>query len=322
MEEALISVIIPVYKVEEYLDVCIQSVVKQTYSNLEIILVDDGSPDKCPQMCDEWAKKDTRIRVIHKENGGASSARNMGLSVARGEYIGFVDSDDYISEDMYEILLTAIQSSEKGIADCGVNRVCQNGNIIQHKNRLFKELDVKQSLEAVFTMEIDTAVWCKLYKRFVFEEQRFPEGETNEEFPLIIPGIIKAKGIVQVAECKYFYRERPGSVTSARIPNTKILYKNLCLIQNQLEEYGIVSKNYGFFAAQYAYFHCLSLEKNFNLLTADIRKDYKKYRAIMWKNLIQYLRSPHSILKDKVLYLLILTKLLRPLYKLFYRTHL
>ena len=102
MKSALISVIVPIYKVEKYLDECIESIVNKTYRNLEIILVDDGSPDKCPEMCDQWAKKDERIRVIHKENGGLSSARNAGLDVATGDYVGFVDSDDFIERDMYE----------------------------------------------------------------------------------------------------------------------------------------------------------------------------------------------------------------------------
>ena len=99
MKEKLISVIIPIYKVEQYLDECVESIIKQTYKNLEIILVDDGSPDGCPQMCDEWARKDERIRVVHKKNGGLSSARNAGLDVATGEYVSFVDSDDFIATD-------------------------------------------------------------------------------------------------------------------------------------------------------------------------------------------------------------------------------
>ena len=105
---ALISVIIPVYKVEEYLENCIQSVIKQTVSDLEIILVDDGSPDQCPEICDLWADKDSRIKVIHKENGGLSDARNAGLDIAQGEYLSFVDSDDWIAPDMYELSLIHI----------------------------------------------------------------------------------------------------------------------------------------------------------------------------------------------------------------------
>ena len=99
---SLVSVIVPIYKVEDYLDECVKSIVDQTYKNIEIILVDDGSPDHCPQKCDEWAKNDLRIRVVHKQNGGLSSARNAGLDVAKGEYIAFVDSDDFITPDYVE----------------------------------------------------------------------------------------------------------------------------------------------------------------------------------------------------------------------------
>ena len=103
-KHSLISVIVPIYKVQDYLKECIESIINQTYSDIEVILVDDGSPDRCPQMCDEWAKRDSRIRVVHKKNGGLSSARNAGLDVAKGEYISFVDSDDFVEETMLEEL--------------------------------------------------------------------------------------------------------------------------------------------------------------------------------------------------------------------------
>ncbi len=118
-KQPLISVIVPIYKVEQYLNRCVQSIVDQTYKNLEIILVDDGSPDNSPAMCDAWAEKDDRIRVIHKENGGVSSARNAGLDAANGAYIGFVDGDDYIEPDMYAQLLQAIQKDSSDMAVCG-----------------------------------------------------------------------------------------------------------------------------------------------------------------------------------------------------------
>lgn len=123
-----LSVIVPIYKVEEYLDECIKSIVNQTYKNLEIILVDDGSPDHCPQMCDKWAEKDSRIKVIHKENGGASSARNAGLDAAAGDFIAFVDSDDYLDSDMYEIMLTQISEHNADMAQCGIVRENPDGS--------------------------------------------------------------------------------------------------------------------------------------------------------------------------------------------------
>ena len=128
MKEVKISVIIPVYKVENYLDTCLENVIKQTYKNLEIILVDDGSPDNSPKKCDEWAKKDNRIKVVHKLNGGVSSARNAGLDVATGEYVGFVDADDIIDLTMYEKLITSAVQTGADITLCGFKYVFENGS--------------------------------------------------------------------------------------------------------------------------------------------------------------------------------------------------
>ena len=129
MEEELISIIVPVYKVEKYLDKCINSIVSQTYKNLEVILVDDGSPDSCGKMCDEWTKKDTRIKVIHKENGGLSDARNFGLDCAKGKYIQFVDSDDYIEKDMIEFLYKNLKENNADISICS-NYMVDEENVI------------------------------------------------------------------------------------------------------------------------------------------------------------------------------------------------
>ena len=121
----LISIIVPVYNVEEYLDRCVESIVNQIYTNIEIILVDDGSPDNCPKMCDEWAEKDNRIKVIHKENGGVSSARNIGIDNADGDYISFVDSDDYVENNFISSLLSGCQNNEAQLSVCGC---CINDN--------------------------------------------------------------------------------------------------------------------------------------------------------------------------------------------------
>lgn len=124
-----LSVIVPIYNVEQYLDECIKSIVNQTYKNLEIILVDDGSPDNCPELCDIWAEKDSHIKVIHKENGGVSSARNVGLDAATGDFIAFVDSDDYLDSDMYEIMLTQMREHNADMAQCGIVRENADGSV-------------------------------------------------------------------------------------------------------------------------------------------------------------------------------------------------
>ena len=126
--EELISVIVPIYKVEHYLPKCIDSIIHQTYQNLEIILVDDGSPDNCPEICDEYAKRDKRIKVVHQENGGLSAARNSGVEMANGEFLCFVDSDDYIHPKMYEILYKNLKKFKADISICDYNVVFENQN--------------------------------------------------------------------------------------------------------------------------------------------------------------------------------------------------
>ena len=145
MTKALVSVIVPIFMVEEYLDECIQSIVGQTYSNLEIILVNDGSLDGCPQKCDEWARKDHRIRVIHKPNGGLSSARNAGLDIAKGEYIAFVDSDDYITPDYVEVMYNRLCDDDSvGIVSGMIYRL-KDGKITDYDKAANCKLQIKNS---------------------------------------------------------------------------------------------------------------------------------------------------------------------------------
>lgn len=129
----LISVIVPVYKVEKYLKRCVDSILAQTYPCLEVILVDDGSPDGCPAICDEYAREDRRVRVIHKENGGLSDARNAGIDAAKGKFLGFVDSDDYVHPRFYELLLQALKEEGADIAGCDVKKVCKTEKIREER---------------------------------------------------------------------------------------------------------------------------------------------------------------------------------------------
>ena len=170
MQELLISVIVPVYKVEKYLNRCVNSIINQIYKNLEIILIDDGSPDKCPYICDEWSKRDSRIKVLHKQNGGLSDARNAGLKIATGEFIGFVDSDDWIAPEMYERLLTAIIKDQSDIAECNVKMVWKNNlqskMLLQQNNCVLKRDEAQ--LELLNESKLKQPVWNKLYKGNTF----------------------------------------------------------------------------------------------------------------------------------------------------------
>ena len=172
-----ISVIVPVYKVENFLDRCVESIVGQTYENLEIILVDDGSPDNCPALCDAAAAKDARIRVIHQKNGGLSAARNAGLDAARGAWIGFVDSDDYIAPEMYEVLYQAVQSTGADLALCDYAEVDETGApCLPPYTGLAQRIFTGRELLKRATNTMAQPAWNKLYRRAIFAQLRYPEG--------------------------------------------------------------------------------------------------------------------------------------------------
>ena len=210
----LISVIVPVYKVEEYLDKCIESIVNQTYKNLEIVLVDDGSPDNCPKMCDEWAEKDNRIKVIHKKNGGLSDARNAGLEIATGEYIGFVDSDDCIAAEMYEKLLNAIIEDESDIAACDIEMIFDDNSkniVMTPKSRLV--LNRSEAEESIITEKLlKHPVWYKLYKKTVINNIMFEVGKLHEDVFWSYQVIGDANKVSIIDYVGYFYYQRSNSI--------------------------------------------------------------------------------------------------------------
>lgn len=317
----LISVIVPIYKVEQYLDDCVQSIVNQTYQKLEIILVDDGSPDGCPGLCDEWAKKDSRIRVIHQQNAGLSAARNAGLEIAQGDYIGFVDSDDYIANDMYEQLIAALKGTDKNTAACLIARVFDDGRIVADKPSCEDNviMGAAQAVDASFYKKVCNAVWCKLYAKTVFENLRFPVGEVNEDYPVMIPVIIRSDGMVLVNKAMYYYRKREGSITAfgyATSRNAHFMLKNLSLIGEQLAKNKLkCSRSYSFFLARNAYDMALAMEKNKDKLDESTKVLRKAYRVIMRKKILSYLCSRYSSIKDKGLYILVLTNMMRPVYR-------
>lgn len=218
MNEAMISVIIPVYKVEEYLEQCIDSVLNQTHKNLEVILVDDGSPDKCPEICDKYALKDNRVRVIHKENGGISDARNYGLKVATGKYIAFVDSDDWIERDMYEHLFNLMVEHNADIAECGVNW-CYKNKTVSAKSNSTICVDMHTAMCGFLdrSLKIAPTVWNKLYLRDVVKQVNFPYGRLHEDGFYTWRAIYSCKKYALSSECKYNYRQdRIGSIMTTQ----------------------------------------------------------------------------------------------------------
>lgn len=208
----LISVIVPVYKVEKYLDQCIRSIAEQTYRNLEIILVDDESPDGCPAICDAWAEKDSRIRVIHKKNGGAGHARNVGLEAARGELIGFIDSDDYIEPHMYQHL-QSLMTEDVDLTECSIG-MTEEDTMPMDDGRCFET--VRATMEEAMRLHIQDEIFRqtppnKLYRRRAIADVRFPVGNLidDEFFTYLVIG--NCRNLVHSSCCMYAYRQQQGS---------------------------------------------------------------------------------------------------------------
>lgn len=222
MNEPLISVIIPVYGVEQYLDHCVESVTAQTYRNLEIILVDDGSKDHCPVMCDAWAGKDPRIHVVHKANGGLSSARNAGFDVATGEYIAFVDGDDWIEPTMLETMLGWMRKhTTADVVMCGTEKDYEDGRKEHIDGHLpEREFSSDEALHDFLhhRSRMASAVWNKLFKADFFtgtSHIRFPEGLNNEDYYVLAQVYRTMRGILFNPKALYHYRIRPDSITTA-----------------------------------------------------------------------------------------------------------
>ena len=225
--EKLISVIVPVYNVEEYVEKCVLSIINQTYKNLEIILVDDGSTDNSGKICDEIAIKDNRIKVIHKKNGGLSDARNVGIDIAKGDYLGFVDSDDYIDPDMYSILLNNMNLTFSDISTCGRVIVNNESYKIEYTDNITKCLTNNEAIKDLFVENnfVYHAAWDKLYKRELFDKIRFPVGRLFEDAAIMYRIFELAKKIVSTKKQLYYYVQRQGSISNCDYNKKKIIHQ-------------------------------------------------------------------------------------------------
>ncbi|MDO4276034.1 MAG: glycosyltransferase family 2 protein [Eubacteriales bacterium] len=210
----MISVIVPVYNVAAYLDRCVESIINQMYADLEIILVDDGSPDNCGEMCDEWAKKDGRIKIIHKKNGGLSDARNAGLDIATGQYIGFVDSDDWIEPDMYQDLLGAIEQENTELAVTGIKRTYDNGySRVQFVCDTPFIITGDEIIQAYLQQgTFSTSAGDKLYLKSLFDTRRFPVGKQYEDAPVIFDILCSVSKVAVIGRPQYNYFQRADSI--------------------------------------------------------------------------------------------------------------
>ena len=209
----LISIIVPVYKVEKYLDKCVESIVNQTYKNLEIILVDDGSPDNCPKMCDDWAKKDKRIIVIHKENGGLSDARNAGMKIASGEYIAFVDSDDWIDNEYIQSMYEVAKKYDSKFVACNIRLTDELGNSLKDEKNTGNVY--QWSAHDTFKdhwEKFRATAWNKLYKKNLLDNECFKVGKFHEDEFFTYKIVDKAENVAYIDKTLYNYRQRSQSI--------------------------------------------------------------------------------------------------------------
>lgn len=230
MTTPLITIIVPVYNILEYLPRCVHSITAQTYTNLELILVDDGSTDGTGELCDELAKEDERIRVLHKENGGSSSARNLGLQHAKGAYIGFIDSDDYIEPDMYERLLAGAQEYQVLVAQIGRDEIDMEGNRLPNiceppeKEELITHQDF---LKELLMHRGDCSFCTKLFAREILQDREFPVGVLNEDFHLLVKLLPTIGTILSLPGQAYHVFCREGSNTRKQTGFSRVFADNI-----------------------------------------------------------------------------------------------
>lgn len=223
----MISVIVPVYDVEPYLRQCVESIINQSYANLEILLIDDGSPDKCGAICDEYAIKDSRVKVFHTENRGLSAARNLGIRESSGDYIAFIDSDDWIEPDMYEVLLRRLEETGADISACGYDVV--SGRKTAEWRPKEKVYDSTEALKALLSDAINNNAWNKLFRRKVFQSVAdngsiFPEGKNYEDITVMHRIVVEARSVAVVEKPLYHYRMRPDSISQSYTANNLLDY--------------------------------------------------------------------------------------------------
>ena len=218
----IISIIVPIYNVESYLERCIESILNQSFKEFELILVNDGSTDSCKDICNEYKKRDSRIVVVNKKNEGVSSARNLGLDLAKGEYIGFIDPDDFINKDMYKILFDTIQANNSDMVICDYYKVNEDDiNKFRNlkcncENIKIKNLNNLESIDNLFlTGEKFIFAWNKLYKRDLFSDLRYEQGRRYEDEYLAHRILYKCKKVSVIEVKMYYYVQRKGSIVNS-----------------------------------------------------------------------------------------------------------
>ncbi len=300
MKKPLLSVIVPVYNAEKYLRRCIESILNQTLSDLELILVDDGSPDNSGSICDEYAKKDDRVKVIHKENGGAASARNAGLDLAEGKYIGFCDSDDYVDCDMYETLISLMVKNNLSTIECLANVYDNRGTLVESEKR-DKELIIineEDSIRNVFLHIGSVHMATRITTSEIIKNIRIPEGKRVEDFYFTIELLTKTKGTAIYNFPFYNYILSDNSVT--RTPGGSIYLDAIYFCEKAVkflssQKYTLEPEQEYFLFKKYYLLFISCTKKEIS----KFKKELLKYKKHLQKNIKKVLKNSFLSRKEK-----------------------
>lgn len=284
IKQPLISIIVPVYGVEQYLKRCVDSILCQTYYNIEIILVDDGSPDKCGEICDEYQKNDTRVKVIHKQNGGLSDARNAAIPIARGEYLSFVDSDDWVSPYYVEHLYKAVSICQADLGISWFENVFEGKSIHAKEEKELKKyvcLTTEECLKRLLYQDgVETSAWGKLYKREIFKELRYPVGKLYEDIPVTYEVIKQSKKISVINNIDYYYFQRQNSIQNMQFNIRKLdgVKHCYCMMESVYCDFPNLKV-----AAECRYFSTVC-----NIMFQIKDKRYEAEKKVLWDEVVKY----------------------------------
>lgn len=288
MKDDLISVIVPVYNIEDFIEKCVESIINQTYKNLEIILINDGSKDKSGQICNQLKEKYKNIKVIHKNNEGLSEARNDGIKSAKGKYISFIDGDDYIKSNMYELLYNALKENDCDIAECGfIKKMPDSTEIIINNCKENQILPGEDAMKSSINNSIfSTVAWNKLYKKSIFEEHNifYPKSKLHEDQFTTYKIFEKSKKSIKIKESLYYYVQRDNSIMKTfnikRLDGCEAIKETMAFIENK----------YKYMLPEVIDIYYKILIENLQMLYENKQSipEYKKYAKLIRKDLQIY----------------------------------
>lgn len=273
----LITIVVPIYRVEKYLDRCVKSLINQTYTKIEILLVDDGSPDGCPMLCEEWGKRDTRIKVLHKENGGLSDARNHGILHAKGEYVSFVDSDDYVSADYIKYLYDLIEKTGADTSCCVLKSVTSSDEkFVQIEKEHLRVLTGKEACADLYNGNYaQMVVSCgKLYRTSIVRKNMYPKGRLHEDEATTYKFLYESKMVVASNYAFYAYFQNEKSITHTRSEKNE---QDITVSYNERVAYFRERREWSLYAKTVNFYTGIVIARGGDDSTSEVKILLKKY---------------------------------------------